>query len=156
MDRIRKFDEELKNTFADAFFIARLGGGLLCCIGMLMMLFPVQMASERKIIWSMLLGCAICANGVCQWMLPYLRLREGDKTVSIYKKLEFMPVTKAQIRKVRCGYLNRLCICLGTAAFFMQQGVALLNHSFGIVSVLFAAGWAVMVWLAGCIFIYVR
>ena len=101
MDRIRKFDEELKNTFADAFFIARLGGGLLCCIGMLMMLFPVQMASERKIIWSMLLGCAICANGVCQWMLPYLRLREGDKTVSIYKKLEVMPVTKAQIRKVR-------------------------------------------------------
>lgn len=146
MDRIRKFDEELKNTFADEFFIARLGGGLLCCIGMLMMLFPVQMA--------MLLGCAICANGVCQWMLPYLRLREGDQTVSIYKKLEFMPVTKAQIRKVRCGYLNRLCICLGTAAFFMQQGVALFNHSFGIVSVLFAAAWAVLVWLAGWIFIY--
>lgn len=146
MDRIRKFDEELKNTFADEFFIARLGGGLLCCIGMLMLLFPVQMA--------MLLGCAICANGVCQWMLPYLRLREGDQTVSIYKKLEFMPVTKAQIRKVRCGYLNRLCICLGTAAFFMQQGVALFNHSFGIVSVLFAAAWAVVVWLAGWIFIY--
>ena len=66
MDRIRKFDEELKNTFADAFFIARLGGGLLCCIGMLMMLFPVQMASERKIIWSMLLGCAKIGRASCR------------------------------------------------------------------------------------------
>ncbi|MDE7310054.1 MAG: hypothetical protein K2N87_00230 [Eubacterium sp.] len=156
MEQVRKFDEELKCICQDAFFMGKFAGGLLCCLGMMFMLFPFEMAKKSEMLQTMLPGFLCCVNGVCTWLRPYLSIREGDRTVSIYKKLEFMPVTKAEIRKVRYGYLHRFCIRLGAAAFLMQQAVSVLNHSFGAASMLFAAAWTAAVWLAGWFYIYWR
>ncbi len=153
MNGIKRFDEERKQICQDAFLMSRFGGGLLCCLGMLFMLFPVREARDTGMLGTMLLGCVCCANGVCQWITPYVSIREEGRRVSIYKKLEYMPVTRAQIRKVRYGYLNRICIRLGAAAFVIQQAVSWADHSFGIVSMLFAAAWGAAVWIAGGILI---
>lgn len=154
MDKIRKFDEAFKNTYRDVFLMGKMAACILCGIGLLFMLFPIGVMDHMP--GSMCLGCFVCAQGVMQYMQAYYRIKEKTAIAAIYKKLEFMPVTKAQIRKARCAYLNQICIRLGAAAFVIQQLVSLLSGSFGWKSVLFATGWAFCVWLINWIILYTQ
>lgn len=155
MEKIRKFDEVFKNTYRDVFLMGKMGACILCGIGFIYMLVPIGVMDDMLGI-MMGLGCFVCAEGVLMYMQAYDRIKEKETMASIYKKLEFMPVTKAQIRKARCGYLNQICIRLGAVAFVVQQLVSLLNHSFGWKSIIFATGWGFCVWLINWIILYTQ
>lgn len=157
MEKVRKFDEELRKVCADAF----LGNRILTCIfggiGSIFMLLPWDMLLyEGDNIDGIILWMEFCfpASAVLFYLTAYQRITEGGKTVSIYQKLEYMPVTKAEIRKVRCEYLRRFCLRYGAICFFMQQAVALLHHSFGLVSILYVFVWAGIWYLSGWIYLF--
>ncbi len=147
IDKIKKFDRQLEQACESSFFNGKAGSFMLCGLGLLFMMIPVELS--EVMISIVCAGCILCMTGVYQYMQIYLKAWEGGKNVSVYKKLKYMPVAKAEIRKVRFGYLNRFCIKISTAGFFLQQLMSFLNHSFGLTSVLFAAAWAAFIWITG-------
>lgn len=156
MDKIRKFDRAFEKAYEGTFFNGKICTFLLCGLGTMLMMFPVKWNEILSgTAWFGYMGCMLCASGVRYYIRSYMCVREGDRYVSIYKKLEYMPVTRAEIRKARFGYLNHFCIRLAALDFLIQQLASLLNHSFGIGSVLYAAAWTALVWIAGIISIYV-
>ena len=129
------FIDEMKRVRETSFLNAKTAGYLLCGIGLMCMMIPI----ERTNTLTAWLGCLLCIQGIQQYMQPYLFVKEGTKFVPVYKKLEFVPVTKQEIRSVQLGCMSRLCIRACGAAFVIQQAVSFLNHSFGLLSVLFGA-----------------
>lgn len=144
------FIDEMKRVRETSFLNAKTAGYLLCGIGLMCMMIPI----ERTNTLTAWLGCLLCIQGIQQYMQPYLFVKEGTKFVPVYKKLEFMPVTKQEIRSVQLGCMSRLCIRACGAAFVIQQAVSFLNHSFGLLSVLFGAAWAAVLWLSEAALIY--
>lgn len=142
MDKVRKFDEEFRSIYKDTIYMNNVATGLICCLGIMFMMIPFDI-KDGLISWY---GGLLCIMGIEIYMKSYLSVKENGNIVSIYKKLSYMPVTKSEIRKVRVGYLNRICIRIGVAAFILQQLVSLLNRSFGFQSVIFALVWAAAVW----------
>lgn len=152
MDKVKKFDEELKNIYQEAFFFQKFLSIMFFGLGIMIMMIPVDLKDGFRLF--MVQSVCVGTLGVLQYMQVYMSVTENNKRVSIYKKMAFMPVSKAEIRKVRCGYLNRICMKVGTAMFVVQQISSLLNHSMGIVSVLYAAACVAFMWGMGLICIY--
>lgn len=147
MDKVRKFDRQMEKTFESIFFYGKTGAFILCGLGLMFMMIPAGFADiPAGAVW---ISCLLCVTGVNQYTHCYLKVRENGRSISIYKKLKFMPVSKAEIRKARFAHLNHFCVRLCTAGFLIQQLASLLNHSFGKTSVLSALMWAAAVWAAG-------
>lgn len=143
LNQIKQFDKEYQNIYEEKFLNGRAGACMMCGIGVSLMLLPVGLGD---FVWCILvLGGTFCAVGVELYMLGWLH---------IGNKLKFMPVTSAQIRKIRCRYLRRICLYLTAAAFTMQQLASLLHGSFGWKSAAFALAWGVCVWMYNWILIY--
>lgn len=152
MDKIRNFDRQWKQVHENDFLLGKLSAGLQCGCGMIFLFIPVGIYKYAE--YFMWVGCLLCTAGVNQYMQLYLCVREDGRPVSIGEKLKYMPVDMYLFKKVRMGYLNRICIRLGTVSFLLQQLVAYLNHSFGWKSILFAAVWVLNIWIINGITIF--
>ena len=151
MDKVKKFDEELKIIYKDNVFFQKVLSILFFGLSILIMSIPFELEDG---FWIYLLQRNyMSALGVIQYMQVYMTVTENNKRVSIYKRLADMPVTKAEIRKVRYGYLNRICWRMGAAMIAVHQISSLLNHSFGMASVLYAASCAAFMWGVGMIYV---
>lgn len=152
MEKVKRFDEELRNTYKDAFFLGRFVSYMFFGLGLLLMLIPFEPSDGIRM--YMFQGLLMSTIGVKQYLQGYLYVKEGDHMVSIYKKLSYMPVTKAEIQKVRRGYLNRICVKVGSGMFVIQETMSLVNHSFGMASVMFVVCGIVLMWGFGWMYIY--
>lgn len=176
MDKVRKFDEELIHLNKNAHIMSKVLAYLFCGLGLMFMLFPAGAAQDAgEVNFLSLLGSIfargtegmktegfrlvvlyagfLCGIGEWYYLMMYQRVQEGNQQISIYKKLAYMPVAKAEIRKVRYGYVNRFCARLGITAFILQAAASLLSHSFGLLSVLVVAVWTAEMWLLGRIYL---
>lgn len=105
LNQIKQFDKEYQNIYEEKLLNGRAGACMMCGIGVSLMLLPVGLGD---FVWCILvLGGTFCAVGVELYMLRWLH---------IGNKLKFMPVNSAQIRKIRCRYLRRICLWLAAAA----------------------------------------
>lgn len=155
MDKVKEFDQGLKSINPNAYVMAKFVAYLMCGLGVMLFLVPVGKTYYDGDFWWVIFHAGfLCSIGQRCYLMNYQRVQEGRQQVSIYIKLRYMPVTKAQIRKVRYGYLNRFCCKLGIVAFVLQETVSLVNHSFGLLSVLVVLVWIVLMWAIGLIFIY--
>ncbi len=57
---------------------------------------------------------------VSLYLQPYLLIKEEGKTVSIYKKLSYLPVSNSDISKVRCKYLFKYLQKIGLCILCIQ------------------------------------
>lgn len=177
MDKVRKFDEELIHLNKNAHIMMKVLAYLFCGLGLMFMLLPAgEVHDAGEVNFLNLLDSSIfvlgtegmktegfrlvilyagflCGVGEWYYLMMYQRVQEGNRQISIYKKLAYMPVAKAEIRKVRYAYINRFCARLGIIAFILQGAASLLSHSFGLLSVLVVAVWTAEMWLLGRIYL---
>ena len=147
--KVKKFDEAYRDIFRDAFLYGKVSAGILCSIGAAFMIIPGEVLKYDPIGMAgcLFTGCLLSALGVQQYLLSYLSVRQDGKMMPLFEILKYMPVTKAQLRKVRLGYLNRFCLRLGAVTFALHQLASFLWHSFGWGSICSAVCQAVVVWL---------
>ena len=147
--KVKKFDEAYRGVFRDAFLYGKVSAGILCSIGAAFMIIPGEVLKYDPIGMAgcLFAGCLLSALGVQQYLLSDLSVRQDEKMMPLFEILKYMPVTKAQLRKVRLGYLNRFCLRLGAVTFALHQLASFLWHSFGWGSICSAVCQAVVVWL---------
>lgn len=156
MDKIKEFDKGLRSINPNAYLMSNVMKYLMCGIGIMLFLIPVGKTYIHRDFWQPVAYAGfLCGMGEWFYIMNYQRVQEDRQLVSLYKKLRYMPVSKAQIRKVRYGYLNRFCCKLGLAAFILQETVSYFNHSLGLLSVLAVLVWVVWMWVFGIVCIYI-
>jgi len=72
---------------------------------------------DKQILILISLFLVVC---VFFYLQPYLLIKEEGKTVSIYKKLSYLPVSNSAISKVRCKYLFKYIRKLGLCILCIQ------------------------------------
>ena len=156
VDKIQKFDESYRNVCRDAFLYGKVSASVLCGIGMVFLMVPVEVLKYDPIGMAGFLftGCIVSALGIWQYMMAYLVVRQDGKMMPLSEILKYMPVTKAQLRKVRLGYLNRFCLRLGAVTCALQQLTSFLGRSFGWKSVCIAVCQSAAVWLLSLLLVY--
>lgn len=145
MDKIKAFDEEIAKMYDYEGMMSKILYVMFAFFASVCMIFPFGGAKEDRIMAWM----AFClANmSVFQYLQPFMVV---GKT-SIYEKLKWLPVSKKEIREVRMGYLNKYCLKLFVIGVGLQQAASLLNHSFGLKSLLYPMILYLLVWLGGAV-----
>ena len=134
VDKIQKFDESYRNVCRDAFLYGKVSASVLCGIGMVFLMVPVEVLKYDPIGMAGFLftGCIVSALGIWQYMMAYLVVRQDGKMMPLSEILKYMPVTKAQLRKVRLGYLNRFCRCLPVCcSLAAEPAIGILEIRYG-------------------------
>ena len=150
MKKIRKFDEEMQEIYKKEMMDSEMVAVLYAVLGALAVLIPFY--DGEKMLW-VVLGSVILllTNSVNFFLRPYLVI-EGE---SIYQKMQFMPVTKREIRAIRMVYLKKRCKILFIIGLILHQIFPLFNGTFGIRSVLEIVVVYFVVFFCGVLQIYV-
>ncbi|MBE5961881.1 MAG: hypothetical protein E7256_10985 [Lachnospiraceae bacterium] len=155
MNQIKEFDKRLRKTEDVSFVIAKCMGWIFGVIGCFLMILPLSGNTIGEMLDNLaLLPIFLLSMTVLIYLSPYMRIKQGGRTVSIYKILKFLPVGKEEICQVRMEYLNHLVLRIGVIIFIMQQAGAMIDKSSSIGNVLYPLVVTGAAWLAG--YIYIR
>lgn len=143
MEKVKKFDAELKEMYRYEFLINKILWVAFTVIGEILMMLPAEPFRISILLaapsWMFLLG-------VHFYLRPYMFVTESGKAVSIYQKLAWMPVSKKEIWSVRKEYLNKYCRKVLVIAIILHLVGALVNHSVSIFDLLYPVGSVLIVW----------
>lgn len=162
MESIKRFEKHFADYAKGMNGIGHLGYRILTCIfaGImeLTMFFPMDIVMEYDSD-SMTLPIVVGVFGVIAAffeILPYVLQQEEGESISIYKKLTYVPVAKRQIRKVLMQKLLRYVgISMGFAVVQQVGMTLLICPQFVWQNLLYAVSVAgVMPFIAGMICIY--
>lgn len=148
MDKVREFDKVLKEKEEQRFLMMRVVQIIFFGLSGMMMFLPFD-SSEVYI--SIIFPWYLLGMGVVFSLQPYMDIKDGQKLIKIYKYLEYMPVEKEDIFKVRREYLNRMCKKIGIAYVVCQCITAALMKEFNVVTILYPVAMTGCVWLMGLV-----
>lgn len=150
MDKVREFDKILKQKEEQRFLMMKVIQIIFFGLSGMMMFLPYD-ANEAYI--SIIFPWYLLGMGVVFSLQPYVDIKDGQKLIKIYKYLEYMPVEKEDIFKVRKEYLDGICKKIGIAYVVCQCITAVFTKDFGIVTILYPVAMTGGVWVMGLVHI---
>ncbi len=99
---------------------------LFYSIGSCLMLLPFGSSA-----WALVSSVMLFLGAMHFYIAPYMRCVENGKSVSLYVKLKWMPVSKREFLAVRRGYLRKFCVGTGVFLWILQQIGACLACTWG-------------------------
>ncbi len=150
MDKVREFDRVLKQKEEQQFLMIKVLQILFFFLGGIMMFWPLEM---EELYLGLVMPIYFLGAAVIFSLQPYMFIKDGQKLMSIYKLLEYMPVEREDIFKVRKEYLNSMCKKILTAYVVCRCITAVLMKEFTIITILHPVAMTGCIWLAGCLYI---
>lgn len=150
MDKVKEFDKVLKEKEEQRFLMMKVVQIIFFGLSGMMMFLPFD-ANESYI--SILFPLYLLGMGIVFSLQPYMDIKDGQKLIKIYKYLEYAPVEKEDIFKVRREYLNRMCKKIGIAYVVCQCITAVLMKEFTVMTILYPVAMTGGVWLMGLVHI---
>ena len=144
MEAVRKFDVEWKKQNAWEFLMRRVCLVLFYSIGSCLMLLPFGSSA-----WALVRSVMLFLGAMHFYIAPYMRCVENGKSVSLYVKLKWMPVSKREFLAVRRGYLRKFCVGTGVFLWILQQIGACLACTWGAENALFPLAFTAALYLVG-------
>ncbi|MBD5465605.1 MAG: hypothetical protein HDR22_07280 [Lachnospiraceae bacterium] len=139
IEQIKSFDRMRKKLDDYQFLMYSIGKFLFLFWGCALMMLPVSDGD-------------FTIFGVSIWLLsmsaifhlsPYQVVKEKEKTIGIYEKCKWLPVSRKDIRKVRREYLFHFSVKMGIVVLLCQLFGAALAGKVGFLNV----AYPVLVWL---------
>ena len=150
MEKVRAFDQEMQIIYRNEFMGCETLAILFAVLGNMLVFIPFY--GNDKLDNVVVCGIIyLLGSSITFYLRPYLVI-EGD---SIYKKIQYMPVTKNEICKTRIGYLNKRWKCLLLIGAALHQIYPLCAGSFGVRSILEVLVVYLFVWILGMLQIHV-
>ena len=154
MDNVREFDRVLKQKEEQQFLMIKVLQILFFFMGGIMMFWPLEMTEEMAEIYLALVMPAYLLGAAVVFSLqPYMFIKDGQKLMSIYKLLEYMPVDREDIFKVRREYLNGICKKVLIAYVVCQCMTAVLIKEFTVITILYPVVMTAGIWFVGMMYI---
>lgn len=144
MEAVKAFDAEWKKQNSWNFLMNRVCGILCFAPGAILMLLPVDTD-----IWTPLNSMILLIWAMHFYLMPYMRYVENGRSVSLYAKLKWMPVSKKEFLAVRRGYLLKFCLKTGGCIWILQQIGACLARTWGAENALFPLVFTGFMYLVG-------
>ena len=151
MEKVKKFDTELRKQYSYQFLMSKVVYGIFFVVGSIMMCIPFTDSKEMELL---IIPVMLFSWGVILYLSPYMIIHENGISCSVYEKLKWMPILKKEIRRIRIGYLNQICIKIGILSFLLQQIGALLEKNWKFSNLFYPVGTILVVWLLGVCYIY--
>ena len=99
--------------------------------------------------WALVSSVMLFLGAMHFYIAPYMRCVENGKSVSLYVKLKWMPVSKREFLAVRRGYLRKFCVGTGVFLWILQQIGACLACTWGAENALFPLAFTAALYLVG-------
>lgn len=127
-DIIREFDR-MMSSYQSNGLPPSWNAGVWGILEVIMMIVPWQAVQKQGelhgIIWIVALWSI---NAPLYYMMPYQQFRENGKSVSLYKKIKYLPVDIRQVKIVRVEYLLAFLKKTFIAAMIVQLISTLLFY----------------------------
>lgn len=150
MDKVRRFNEILKKKEEQQFLMMRVVQIIFFALGGMMMFMPFDV---EELYIGIFFPVYLLGMGLVFTLQPYMYIKEGQQLINIYKLLEFMPVSRNDIYKVRKEYLNGICKKILVAYVVCQLITAVLMKEFTIFTILYPAAMTAGLWGLGILYI---
>lgn len=139
IEQIKSFDRMRKKLDDYQFLLYSIGKFLFLFCGCVLMIVPV---SEGDLKFYGLSICLLSISAIFH-LSPYQVVKEKEKTIGIYEKCKWLPVSRKDIRKVRREYLFHFSVKMGIVVLLCQLFGAALAGKVGFWNV----AYPVLVWL---------
>ena len=144
MEKVRAFDQKIREIYNDECTGCEMVAVIFGVLANLMVMIPFY--GNEKLDRVVFVGIIyLLGYSIMYYLRPYLVI-EGE---SIYKKIQYMPVTKKEIVRTRIGYLNQRWKILFAIGFVLHQIYPLCSGSFGVRSILEVFVVYLIVWIWG-------
>jgi len=150
MDKVREFDRVLKQKEEQRFVMMRVVQVIFFGISGIMMFIPFD---AGELYMSIIFPWYLLGMGLVFSLQPYMDIKDGQKLIKIYKYLEYMPVEREDIFKVRRGYLNDICKKIVIAYVVCQCITAVLMKEFTVATILYPVVMTGCIWVMGLCYI---
>ena len=149
MEKVRAFDREMQEIYKREYMDSEMVAIMFAVLGNLIAIVPFSGSDKLDwvVFWATLYLLGI---SIMFYLRPYLVI-EGE---SIYKKIQYMPVSKKEICDTRIGYLNHRWKILFVIGLVLHQVFPLCDGSFGIRSILEIVFTYLLIWIWGFLQIY--
>ena len=152
MERIKEFDRLYRETEKDWMVVNTMMNCILKPIIFIAMMLPIQLFTWDDSYLFSSMSMLLIIIIVIQ-MQQYVQIKENGKIVSIYEKLEYIPISKKDIFMARLQYLGkewRRCMLLALIAQLIGAG---FNHKVSIWNFIYIGAYGVILFLIGFCYI---
>ncbi len=150
MDKVREFDRVLKQKEEQRFVMMRVVQVIFFGLSGVMMFIPFD---ADELYMSLIFPWYLLGMGLVFSLQPYMDIKDGQKLIKIYKYLEYMPVEKEDIFKVRREYLNDICKKIFIVYVACQCITAILMKAFTVATILYPVAMTGCIWIMGLCYI---
>lgn len=153
--KIEEFDKKLEKYEDYNILMAKVVRYLIEGSWSVFIMIPIQ-EYDSGMNTMFIFGGLLSSLAVFIYLNVYINVKESEDTISIYKKLRYIPVSREAIFHVRLRYLYHYCKIKVVIFLILQIGITLIAlKTISIWNLLYPLIWVgVTNFLAGILFIY--